>query len=119
MESLAQLREIVKQVLQSQIGEYHTGTVRDTLVESSESNRLLVICTGWFKDKNYYGLIQDVAIGSDGSITIYADNTEGYLVEELIEAGVPANKILKAYDPDQQERLKQVIESMPEYRQAA
>lgn len=119
MESLAQLRETVKQVLQSQIGDYHTGTVRDTLIESSDCNRFLVVCTGWFKDKDYYGLIQDVGISDDGSVTIYADNTEEYLAEELIEAGVPADKIIKAYDPDQQERLKQVIELAPEYRQAA
>lgn len=113
------IRSIIRQVMQSQIGAYPVETLKDNFIQSDTLNRFLVIRTGWQRDTDRYALIQDVELREDGSIIIYADNTDQSLAEDFMEAGVPADKIIKAYDPDQQERLKQVIESAPEYRQAA
>lgn len=97
MESLAQLRKTVAQVLQSQIGNYRTGDVKDTLIQSKELNRFVVICTGWFKGENFYGVIQDVELRADGTLLIHADNTDGDLAEDFAEAGISAKRIVKAY----------------------
>lgn len=121
MESLAQLRDIIAAVLQSQIGDYHTGTVQDTFIQSKDLNRFLVICTGWFKGENFYGITQDVELREDGTVLIHADYTTEDLAEDLVEAGIPANTIIKAYDPDAMRQVNQDA-SQPEQntqRQAA
>lgn len=108
MESLDQLRVTIASVLQSQIGDYHTGTVQDTFIQSKDLNRFLVICTGWFKGENFYGITQDVELREDGTVLIHADHTTDDLAEDLIEAGIPASSIVKAYDPEVMERLSKV-----------
>lgn len=97
MEPLDQLRATIAQVLQSQIRDYHTGNVKDTLIQSKDLNRFLVVCTGWFKGENFYGITQDVELREDGTVVIYADNTEADLAEDFVEAGISAEKIVKDY----------------------
>lgn len=110
METQAKLREIISKVLQDQIGNYHTGTVKDTFIQSADRNRFLVVCTGWFKDENFYGTTQDVELRADGLVIIHADNTSEDLAEDFVEAGIPAHNIVRAYRPEEVSRLSQ---SMP------
>lgn len=120
MESLAQLRKTIAHTLQSQIGNYRTGDVKDTLIQSKDSNRFVVICTGWFKGENFYGVIQDVELRADGTVLIHADNTDGDLAEDLAEAGVSAKRIVKAYrseDIEQVARPKKKVERQYESQQ--
>lgn len=119
MESLAKLREKVSQVLQAQITGYLMDTLQDQLIQSVDLNRFLVVRTGWHQDADYYALIQDVEIRKDKTVIIYADNTDTDLATDLLEAGIPASRIKKAYIPSQKEQLKQAATSAAEYRQVA
>ena len=66
----------------------------ETVVQSNNLNRFLVIRTGWFKGINYYALIQDVEILKDKAVVIYADNTDTDLANDLVKAGIPAHKVI-------------------------
>ena len=107
MDTLAKFREIIAKVLQDQIGNYHTGTVRDTFIQSADNNRFFVICTGWFKEENFYGITQDVELQANGIIVIHADNTSEDLAEDLTDAGIPAHNIIRGYRSGEAQRLTQ------------
>ena len=119
MDSLTHLREKVSQTMQAQIHGYWMETLQDQLIRSNDLNRFVVIRTGWYRDTDHYALIQDVKVQEDGTVIIYADNTDGDLAEELIDAGIPADKVLKAYDPDQVDRLNYTKSDSPPQRIAA
>ncbi len=107
MECLTELREIIAKELQSQIGNYAVGTMKDTFIQSRDLNRFLVVCYGW-DDKTglyEYGIVQDVEIQADGKVLIHADFTDGDLAEELEDAGVPYDVIIKGYDERTKNRL--------------
>ena len=94
MESLAKLREKVKQVLEGQITGYLMDELKETVIQSADLNRFVVIRTGWFRGTNHYALIQDVLIRDDKSVVIYADNTDSDLAADLIAAGIPPHKVM-------------------------
>ena len=96
MESVAKLRERIKQVLEGQITGYLMEELEETVIQSSDLNRFVVIRTGWYKGINHYALIQDVEIRKDKTVIIRADNTSSDLAAELIEAGIPAHKVVFA-----------------------
>jgi hypothetical protein len=56
-------------------------------------HRFLVVRTGWHDGQNFYAAIQDVEV-RDEIVWIHRNNTEHDLLEELIEAGVEADKIV-------------------------
>ena len=124
MESLAKLREIVAQVLQSQINGYLMDTLKDEVIQSKDLNRFFVVRTGWHLETDHHALLQDVVIQEDGKVVIYANNTDDELVEELVEAGIPAVAIVEAYNPDTAGRYvrplePEVIKPVGAHRQAA
>jgi len=119
MESLNSLREKVKLVLKTQITGYLMDELAETVVQSADLNRFLVIRTGWHQGKDYHALIQDVEIRKDKSVVIYADNTDTDLATDLLEAGISAARIKKAYSPDRQQQLEPLAATVSEYRQAA
>ena len=119
MEAARRNREIVAQVLRSNAGPYIMKNLVDEYMEAEQANRFLLIRTGWHRGEDYYALIQDVGWREDGTVIIYADNTDEDLAEELIEAGIPADKVLKAYDFNQSGRLNQGDSQNPLQRMAA
>lgn len=94
MEPLAKLREKVKQVLEGQITGYLMDELKETVIQSADLNRFVVIRTGWFRGTDRYALIQDVEIRKDRTVVIYADNTDTDLENDLIEAGISPHKIM-------------------------
>ena len=119
MASLSKLREVIAQVLKSQIGGYPVETMQDELIQSKDLNRFMVICTGWHQNTAYHTLIQDVWIRPDGKVVIYADNTDQDLAEDLIAAGIPATAIIRAYDPEAMAQPNQVRPEERQQRMAA
>ena len=113
----AQHRQLIAQVLRAEAGPYAIQGLYDKYVESAEGNRFLLIRTGWFKGKNYYSVMEDVELEPDGTVLLHADK-DG-LAEDLIAAGIPAAAIIKAYDPDQVQRLNQTKPEKPQERMAA
>ncbi len=103
----AQHRQLIAQVLRAEAGPYAVQGLYDKYVESAEGNRFLLIRTGWFKGKNYYSVLEDVELEPGGTVLIHTDKDEDDLAQDLIAAGIPATAIIKAYDPDQGQRLSQ------------
>ena len=93
MESLAKLREKVEQVFKTQITSCLMDELEETVIQSADLNRFLVVRTGWHNGTNHHVLIQDVEIRKDKTVVIYADNTDTDLEADLIMAGVPPHKI--------------------------
>jgi len=105
MESIAKLREKVEQVLKGQITGYLMDELEETVIQSADLNRFLVVRTGWYRGVNHYALIQDVEVRKNKTVVVYADNTDTDLAEDLTAAGIPVTSIINAHDPDQVQRL--------------
>ena len=95
---IAEIRQAVLAALASPAGGYAIGNLKHTLVQSDDHNRFMVVRTGWFRDKDYYGVMQDVEL-RDGQVIINRDSPEESLVEALLEAGVESSTIIRAYAP--------------------
>ena len=99
MESLANIQEIRRIILETiakPSGGYSIGNLKHTVIKSEDQNRFLVVRTGWYQGKNYYGIMQDIEL-QDGKVLIHKNGADEELAEELEEAGVPANAIIKSY----------------------
>lgn len=77
-------------------GGYLNPAVQERVIESGDHSRFLVIRTGWDDGQDTYAVIQDVEL-RDGLVLIHRNNTEDDLPQELVEAGIPASAIVKAY----------------------
>ena len=106
MESLATWPQAIRAVLTlPPTAAYPMPKLCEELVENAAHDRFLVVRTGWYGGKNFYAVIQDVEL-RDGRVWIHRNNTEHDLVEELVEAGVAADKIVLAtVAPELRERI--------------
>jgi XisI protein len=97
MDKLTQYRQIVRQILttyahvQPSYGEIKRQTIFDT-----EQDRYQVLNTGWENDRRVYGCLIHLDI-QDGKIWIQYDGTEKGVANDLIEADVPKQDIVLAY----------------------
>jgi hypothetical protein len=74
-------------------------------VKDSDRDNYLVICLGWSKEENLYGIVAHIGI-VDEKIWIYVSNIDMNLEEELIEQGVSKEDIiLGAISPSQRQAL--------------
>jgi len=106
METLATWRQAIRTVLTlPPTAAYPMPDLREDLLEDATHNRFLVVRTGWYNGQNFYSVIQDVEL-RDNYVWIHRNNTEHDVVEELIEAGVAADKIVLAtVAPEQRQRV--------------
>lgn len=93
---IEQIRKIVLDAITFPAGGYLTDAVTETVVQSNEQTRFLVIRTGWENGENAYGIIQDIEL-KDNTVLIHQDNTDYDLADDLIQAGIPASFIVKTY----------------------
>ncbi|MDJ0506718.1 MAG: XisI protein, partial [Nostocales cyanobacterium LE14-WE12] len=61
-------------------------------------NSYLVVHVGWENNERAYGTIIHVDI-RDGKIWIQRDGTEYGIANELVNAGIPKNQIVLAFQP--------------------
>lgn len=66
------------------------------LVLDCDRNRYLLIETGWDNGHRVYGSLLHIDI-IDDQLWIQQDNTEDGIVEDLVAAGIPPERIVQAF----------------------
>ena len=107
MDKLNQYRQIVRHILttHAQVQPSYGEIVRQTIFDG-EQDHYQVINTGWERQRRVYGCLIHIDI-QDGKIWIQYDGTEVGVANELVEAGVPKQDIVLAY---QSPYLRQLTE---------
>ena len=78
---------------------YAHGEIRCETVMDSTSDRYLLMLVGWEGVRRVHGCLIHVDI-IDGKIWIQRDGTERGVARDLIDAGVPSDRIVLAFQPD-------------------
>ena len=97
MSSVDAYRRIIEQVLteHSRIP-YAYGEIQTKVVFDRAHDRYLVMNVGWQNDRRVHGSLIHIDI-IDGKLWIQRDGTERGVAHDLIEAGVPKDKIVLAF----------------------
>ncbi len=105
MDKLSQYRQIIRQILtmyaqvQPSYGEIERQTIFDEV-----QDRYQVVNTGWEMNRRVYGCLVHVDI-QNGKVWIQYDGTEVGVANELVEAGVPKQDIVLAYQSPYMRKL--------------
>ena len=99
MDRLDEYRQIDRNVLDSyaQIS-YGDGEIKSSVIVDSEQNNFLLMHDGWQGPKRIHDCIVHVEI-IDGKIWIQQDGIETGITAELVELGVPKDKIVLGFHP--------------------
>jgi len=100
MDTLNNYRRIIKEVLVSytQIPYSHAAIECKTVFDSKNDNYLL-ITLGWDGVKRIHGCLVHLDI-IDGKIWVQRDDTEDGVTYELVAAGIPKEKIVLGFHPE-------------------
>jgi hypothetical protein len=100
MDSVEQYRELVQGVLTEYARiPYAYGEIRCETVFDGAADRYLLMLVGWDGIRRVHGCLIHVDI-VEGKIWIQRDGTERGIARELIEAGVPRERLVLAFQPD-------------------
>ena len=97
MDTLARDQEAVESVLAEYTkipyahGDIHTETVFDRM-----NDRYLVVNVGWDRGKRVHGALVHIDI-IDGKLWIQRDGTERGIATDLMEAGIPNERIVLGF----------------------
>ncbi|TAE58845.1 MAG: XisI protein [Nostocales cyanobacterium] len=99
MDTLDNFRQIIKEVLipYTQIP-YSYGVIECKTVFDEENDSYLLITLGWQDHKRIHGCLVHLDI-IDGKIWVQRDDTEDGVTYELEAAGVPKDKIVLGFHP--------------------
>jgi hypothetical protein len=99
MDTLDNYRQIIKEVLvpYTQIP-YSYGVMECKTVFDRENDSYLLITIGWHDEKRIHGCLVHIDI-IDGKIWIQRDDTEDGITYELEAAGIPKDKIVLGFHP--------------------
>jgi hypothetical protein len=99
MDTLDNYRHIIKEVLvpYTQIP-YSYGVIECKTVFDDENDSYLLITLGWQNAKRIHGCLVHLDI-IDGKIWVQRDDTEDGVTYELEAAGIPKDKIVLGFHP--------------------
>lgn len=97
MDIINQYREIIKRVI-SEYAQFKPayGEVETETIFDEEKGHYEMIHIGWYKDTRIHGCVIHIDI-QDGKVWIQHDGTESGIVTELVEAGIPKDKIVLGF----------------------
>ena len=97
-ETLTTWRALIKKILAPlyEIPFPEGVNVRAMPVFDEKTDRYLVVCEGWKKVRRLHGIMAHVEIRGD-KIWIMLDGTEYGLANELLDAGVPKDRIVLGF----------------------
>ena len=100
MDSVERYRQLVQSIITdyTQVPYAH-GEVQFETVMDSATDRYLLMLVGWEGIRRVHGCLIHVDI-IDGKIWIQRDGTERGVAQDLIDAGVPRDQIVLAFQPD-------------------
>jgi hypothetical protein len=96
MDTLNTDRQIIKQVLAANAKFYTTDEVEYKLVVDSETDSYLIISLGWDGVKRIHSCMVHLDI-IEGKIWVQRDDTEDGVTPELMEAGIPKDRIVLGF----------------------
>jgi hypothetical protein len=96
MDTVAHYRQILQEILLERTRiPYSHGDIQCEAVFDTERDRYILMVVGWDK-RRIHGCIVHVDI-IDGKLWIQRDGTEDGVATELVDAGVPKDRIVLAF----------------------
>ena len=105
MGTLAQDSRIIQRILEEYASiPYSYGELERELVFDCERHRYLLMVVGWLDRRRVHHALIHVDIVGD-QIWIQYDGTEEGIADELVEAGIPKERIGLGFHPDRKRPL--------------
>lgn len=99
MDNLEKYENIIESILQKYATiPYRYGDITTFVIVSQDRKHFLLMDEGWQDDLRVYGVITHVEIRKD-KIWIQREGIEEGITSELLEAGIPKDKIVLAFHP--------------------
>jgi hypothetical protein len=99
MASMKQYRTIIKQVLAEYTRiPYAYGDLQCEAIFDENQDRYILMTLGWDRDRRVHGCLVHIDL-TDHYIWIQRDGTEHGMALELVEAGIPKDRIVLAFHP--------------------
>jgi hypothetical protein len=99
METVTQYRELIQDLIRK-YAQYRSarGDVQVEVIFDETNDHYELIYAGWNGPYRIHGSVVHIDIRQE-KIWIQYDGTEGGIAEELVEAGVPRDRIVLAFKP--------------------
>ena len=105
MDSLERDRSIIESILSEYTKiPYAYGDIQTEAVFDRANDRYLLMNVGWDEGKRVHGSLAHIDI-IDGKLWIQRDGTEHGIAKELVQAGIPKDRIVLAFRPPEIRRL--------------
>jgi hypothetical protein len=105
MDSLDEVRTLIESILTVYTKiPYAYGDIQTEAIFDRTRDRYVLMNVGWDNKKRVHGSLVHIDI-IDGKLWIQRDGLEHGVVTELLEAGVPPDRIVMAYKPIEMRRL--------------
>jgi len=99
MDRIDSYRQIIEKIFSEYMEiPYKYGEIRNEIIISQDSNRYLLLMTGWREDQRIYGCLTHIDI-INGKLWIQHDNTEQGVAEDLERYGVKKEDIVLGFHP--------------------
>lgn len=99
MDNLEFYRETIESILRKYVEiPYSFGEIDQHLIIDRERNHFMLFDVGWQKKRRVHGCITHVQIIGD-KIWIQRDGIEDGITDELVEAGIPKDRIVLGFQP--------------------
>jgi hypothetical protein len=97
MDSLEHYRHVIETILSGHTRvPYAYGDIQQELVFDRKRDRYLLMNVGWDEGKRVHGALIHLDI-IDGKVWVQRDGTEDGVALELLEAGIPKERIVLAF----------------------
>ncbi len=77
---------------------YSAGEIKQNLIIDGDRNHFMLFDVGWMQKRRVHGCVTHVQI-IDDKIWIQRDGIEDGITDELVEAGIPKDKIVLGFQP--------------------
>lgn len=98
-QELEQWRDALEKILEYYVDlPYRYGEVKNHLIVSGDRNHFLLLHEGWEDRRHVHGTVVHAEF-RDGKIWIHYDGVEDGITDDLVNAGVPTQNIVLAFQP--------------------
>jgi hypothetical protein len=105
MDSIDEVRSIIESIMIEYTRiPYAYGEIQTEAIFDRTRDRYVLMNVGWDNKKRVHGSLVHIDI-IDGKLWIQRDGLEHGVVTELLEAGIPKDRIVMAYRPIEVRRL--------------
>jgi XisI protein len=99
MDNLEFYREIIEKVLRKYAEiPYSHDEIKEYLIVDRDCNHFILFDIGWQQKRRVHGCVTHVQI-IDNKIWVQRDGIEDGITDELVEAGIPKDKIVLGFQP--------------------